>query len=360
MASTIRDLLVVSFMHKVAVAIPLLVLASCSRSGPPTTQAASAPPAPAVSHITREVRVTGVIQAVRSVKVVVPQIQGQVSTMTLTQLIANGSQVKEGDLIATFDATAQMDAARDAQAKFEDLGHQVDQKIAENRASGEKRTSDVRQAEADLAKAELELQKGQTLSEIEQLKNKARAAGARNHLESLKKSMAFREKSEVAALRILELQRDRQKIAMERAQDNIERLEIKAPLAGMVVHESTYRSGAYGRPQVGDQLYRTYPLASIFDPSEMQVRCSVGEADIRALLSGGSASVRLDAYDGLVLPAHFVNANPVASSGLRTPVKSFVAVFHIDKPDPHLLPDLSAAVVLALPPASAAGSGGAQ
>jgi HlyD family secretion protein len=348
------------FMRKLAVAISLLVLASCGRSGPPPTQAASAAPAAEASRVTREVRVTGVIEAVRSVRVVVPQIQGQTSNMTLTKLIANGSRVEKGDLIATFDPTPQMDAALDAQAKFEDLGHQVDQKLAENRASGERRTSDVRQAEADLAKADLELQKGPTLAEIDQLKNKARAAGSRDHIESLKKSIAFREKSEAAALRILELQRDRQKIAMQRAQDNIQRLEIGAPLSGMVVLEFVYRAGNYGRPQVGDQLSRYYPLARIFDPSEMQVRCMVGEPDISALLSGGSATVRLDAYDGLVLPAHFLYANPVAATGLGTPIKSFAAVFHIDKADPHLLPDLSAAVVLTLPSAPAAGAGGVR
>jgi HlyD family secretion protein len=348
-------------MRELAVAISLLVLASCTtRPGPPTTKTASALPAAEASRVTREIRVTGVIQAVRSVRIVVPQIQGQMSSMTLTQLVANGSRVKEGDLIAAFDPTPQMDAARDAQAKFEDLGHQVDQKVAENRANSEKRTSDVRQAEADLAKAELELQKGPTLSEIGQLKNKAGAAGARNHLESLKKSIAFREKSEAAALRILELQRDRQKIAMQRAQDNIERLEIGAQLGGMVVLEFTYRAGSYGRPQVGDQLSRYYPLARIFDPAEMQVQCMVGEPDISALLSGGSATVRLDAYADLVLPAHFVNASPVAATGLGTPIKSFAAVFHIDKADPHLLPDLSAAVVLTLPVAPAAGAGGVR
>ncbi len=163
--------------------------------------------------------------------------------------------------------------------------------------------------------------------------------------------MAFREKSEAAALRILELQRDRQRIAMQRAQGNIEKLEIRAPLAGMVVHETHLPRGTpTDAPRIGDQIYRGYPLVSIFDPSEMQVRCSVNEPDILALLSGGPASVYLDAYPGLALPAHFVLPAPWLSSGLGTPIKSFVAVFHIDKPDPHLLPDLSAAVVLALPP----------
>src|SRR4051812_22339010 len=114
----------------------------------------------------REIRITGLVQAVHSVKVVVPQIQGQFGNMTLTELIPNGTRVKENNLIATFDPAAQLDAARDAQAKFEDLSHQVDQKLAENRANGEKRMVELRQAEGDQLKAELELQKGPVLGEI--------------------------------------------------------------------------------------------------------------------------------------------------------------------------------------------------
>ena len=298
----------------------------------------------------RRVRATCAVQAVRSVRITVPQIQGQTSMMTLTGLVPNGSLVKAGDLIATFDAAPQIDAAREAQAKFEDLGHQTEQKIAENRANSEKRTAELRQAEADLAKAELDLTKGPILSPIDRKKSEAAAAGARVHVASLKKSIAFREKSEAAALRVLELQRDRQKIAMQRAQDNIQKLEIRAPLAGMVAYEYTYRGGSYGPAQVGDQLYRNNPLTSIFDPSEMQVRCSVGEPDIAAVRPGCDAEVYLDAYPEVALPARFLFASPVASSGLATSVKFFLAYFSIEKQDPHLLPDLSAAVALIIPP----------
>jgi hypothetical protein len=41
-----------------------------------------------------------------------------------------------------------------------------------------------------------------------------------------------------------------------------------------------------------------------------------------------------------------VSASPVASSALGSPIKTFSARFRLDKSDPHLLPDLSAAVVL--------------
>ena len=326
-------------------ALSFLPLVSCSRLAPPPTHAA-APPAAATG---RDFRVTGIVQAVHSVRIVVPQIQGQYSMMALTRLISSGSRVKQGDLIATFDPAQQMDAAREAKGKFEDLGHQVDQKIAENRANAEKRTADLRQAEGDLAKAQLELQKGPTLGEIDRLQNEARAEGARTRLESLKKSSVLREKTETAALRILELQRDRQRIAMQRAEDNIRKLEIRAPQDGMVVLENTYRGGAWGRPQEGDQMYRGYPIASIFEPDRMQVRCSVNEPDILALAADAPASVYLDAYPDLMLHAHFLFASVVASSGIGSPIKTFTAIFAIDKPDPRLLPDLSAAVVLPKP-----------
>jgi hypothetical protein len=123
-------------------------------------------------------------------------------------------------------------------------------------------------------------------------------------------------------------------------------LEVKAPLAGMVALENLNRGNSLGHAQEGDQLYRGQPLVSIFDPSEMRVRCSVGEPDIEAIVPGSKAIVYLDAYPDLVLPAHFEFASPVASAGLNSPIKTFTAVFRIDKTDPHLLPDLSAAVVL--------------
>ena len=323
----------------------LLLSVGCNTRVPTTTSAASpAPESPSSERA--EIRITGLIQAVHSVKIVVPQIQGQFGNLTLTQLVPNGVRVKEGDLIATFDPATQIDAARDAQAKFEDLSHQVDQKIAENRANAEKRMVEFRQAEGDLTKAELELQKGPVLSEIDRLQSEARADGARTRVANLKQSMAFREKSETAALRVLELQRDRQKIAIERVQDNLKKLEIHAPLPGMVVHELLPRAGTLGRAQEGDQIYRGYPLASIFDPSEMIVKCSINEPDVTSLLPNSKVTVHFDAYPDLTLPAHFVSASPVASSGMGSPLKTFVAVFGLDKSDPHLLPDLSAAVVL--------------
>jgi len=336
-------------VRKLAGVVSLLFLASCSRPTPVVTHAAPPSATLHTERSKREVRVTGTLEAVHSSKVLVPQIYGQGGSMTLTKLIPNGSRVQEGDLIAVFDSTQQADNARDAQAKFDDLGHQVDQKAAENRADAEKRAADLRQAEADLAKAQIELQKGPILSEIERLKTEVKLKTAADHVESLRKSMAFHDRADAAALRILELQRDRQKVALERAQNNMAKLELHAALAGVVAHQNLYRNNSMGHAQEGDQLYRGQPLVSIFDPVEMLVRCAVGEPDGATLVQGTKATVYLDAYPDLALPAHFEFASPVASSALGSPIKTFSAVFKLDQSDPHLMPDLSAAVVLEAP-----------
>ena len=321
-------------------------LVSCGGLTTRTTQAASSPVSAPAAEVKREIRITGVVQAVHATKILVPQITGQYSQMTLTHIVPNGTKVEKGDPIASFDATAQMDAARDANAKFDDLGHQAEQKRAQNRSDAEKRSTDLRQAEADLATAQIELRKGPVLSEIQRLVNEEKARIAALHVESLKKSSALHDQADQAALHILELQRDRQKVAMDRAQTNIQRLNVTAPLGGMVAMENIYRGNSFGHAQEGDQLYRGMALVSIFDPSEMMVKCSVGEPDIAAIVPGSRATVYPDAYPDVALPAHLEFASPVAASALNSPIKTFTVVYRIDRSDSRLLPDLSAALVI--------------
>jgi HlyD family secretion protein len=335
-------------MHRLIPILAFVLVASCTRTNGSATPAAAEPPPAAqqVQRQQRELRLTGIVEAVHSNKVTVPQIAGLGGSLTLTRLIPNGSAVKEGDVIIEFDPTQQLDAAFTAKAKYEDLGHQVEQKAAQNRADAEKRRSDLMQAQADLSKAILDISRAEILSEVDALKNQVRADIARQHVESLTKSHSFHDSSDAAALRILELQRDRQLVAMERAQSNIERLQIKAPLKGMIAHQNIFRGGSFAKPQEGDQLFRGQPIISIFDPSEMRIRCLIGEPDGAVLKEGTRVKIYLDAYPELVLPGHFEFASPIAVSAMGSPIKTFTAVFKLDQIDARVMPDLSAAVVI--------------
>jgi hypothetical protein len=137
------------------------------------------------------IRSTGTIQAVRFQSILALQLRGPAGQSTLVRLVPNGTLVKEGKVIAQFDSAQQMDDARDRRAKAEDLNHQIDRNHAQARADAAQRAVDFKSAQGDLAKAEIELRKGEVLSEIDRLKNEAKAEDARAGVDSLKKIRQF-------------------------------------------------------------------------------------------------------------------------------------------------------------------------
>ena len=216
----------------------LTMAASCLLAAHMSFAAGDAPP--------HTVRATGIIRAVHSQTVLVPRIEGLGGNLTLAALAENGAMVSPGDSLAMFDRANEVKLLLEAQTKFDDLGHQIEQKKAQNNSNAEKRIADLQQAQADLKKAEIESRKGPVLSAIEQEKNQVKLEDAREHVASLQKSSQFRTMGEAAELRILELQRDRQQVAVTSQKRNSELLTVKAPIRGMAA--PTCRTADRGSP----------------------------------------------------------------------------------------------------------------
>jgi HlyD family secretion protein len=296
------------------------------------------------------IRVAGLIRAVRVSSILSPQVaivsQGGSNRLTLVTIVPNGARVNKDDVLAEFDTTRQQEETLEVEAKADDLGHQVLQKAAQNLSEAEKRLSDIKQAEADLNKALIQLKKGPVLPDIDRKQNEIKAEAARARVASLRKSHAARERAEAAGLRVIELQRDRQRIMLERSKANAARMVIKAPLAGMVALENIWKQGTMGHPREGDQLWPGQPLLKIFDPTEMFLDAQVGEPDGARLKAGIKAKVQLDAYPALSFEAIYESGSPVATTAIGSPVKNFQTRFRLLSTDPRLLPDLSAAAVV--------------
>lgn len=304
---------------------------------------------PAAAESLRVVRATGTTQALKALSVRVPQISGQSSRVTLVGLIPNGSKVAKGDVLAEFDLTTLEDEERETLAKIQDFSHQVEERVAKARSDAAKRISQMEEARAELSRAQIQLKKGPVLNQIERLMNEERAVASKAKLESLGKSHAFHEAEEKAAIRVLELKKQRQEVTLERIRSNKDKLVIKAPQDGMVALENIWRNGSQGPPQEGDQMYAGQPVLRIFDPLQMVVDAAVNEPDFAVLSQHVGAKVFLDAYPDAAFTARLESASPVASAGLDSPVRVFAARFRVEQQDPRLLPDLSASLEIALP-----------
>ncbi len=295
-------------------------------------------------------RLTGTTQAVRSQPVLAPRLEGaQMDAMVVTRLAPTGTRVHKGDLLVEFDRQAQVKDFLDKQAAYRDLVDQVAQKQAANDGARATDETSLKQAEDDLKKAQLEIGKDPILSRIDAEKNQETLDEAQATFKQLQQTYILKRQAAAADLKTLEIQRDRARATMLYAQSNAQKMEIHSPMDGVVVLNTTWLGGRMGEVQEGDQVRAGVPFMNVVDPSDMDVRVDVNQADLARLRIGQQAVVHLDAYPGLSLPGTLEGLTPLGHSGdFSDKVRTFAAIFAIHGTSGKLMPDLSAAVDVVL------------
>jgi HlyD family secretion protein len=322
--------------------------------------AALPPPAPDSSS---SIRLNGLVEPVRSQLVTAPRITGggpggapgPQLQLVIVRLAKAGTMVRKGDLLVEFDRTSQLKNARDREAEYRDNLAQIDKKQAEQITAGAARQTGLKLAENAVRRAELDLVGVEMLPKITAEKNQQVLEEARAKLAQLRKTNALHERAAAADLKILEIQRDRSKNAWDHATRNASKMRIVSPLEGMVVLRSVFKSGSMAEMQEGEEVRPGIPILDVVDPSAMRVRAAVNQADVSSLAPGMPVRITLDSYPSRTFDGRLETLSPVATASMMsTRVRSFVAVFSIDGSDPHLLPDLAAAIEVE--PASLEGS----
>jgi multidrug efflux pump subunit AcrA (membrane-fusion protein) len=320
-------------------------LTSCSKiqtSGNP----AGSQSATAHAAAPQTLRLKGMTAAVESRSIQAPLLAGQqVGTLTITKLISSGTRVKQGDLLVEFDRQAQLRDSIDKQAQSDNENEKVIEEQAKEAAARSKDETEIKQAEDSLAKAKLEMEKVELLSRIDAEKAQEDLDEAQATLAQLKETFDLKRKAAAAAIRILEIQRDRTRETMLHAQANSALMQIHAPIDGIVVFNTIWKQGNMGEVQEGDQVRPGVPFMEVVDPAIMEVRVPVNQEDLLSLHIGQKAQVHLDAYSDLVFDGQLESIDPMGTAGSFSPkLRSFSARFSIKGHDPRLMPDLSAAV----------------
>ncbi len=303
-------------------------------------------PSNAPADLSRTLRLKGATEAVQTRAVLAPLLAGQqVGTLTITKLTLGGSHVKRGDLLVEFDRQAQIRDSLDKQAEYDKFSGEVLEELAKEDAARAKDETEIKQAEDNLSKAELEMQKVETLSRIDAEKAHATLDEAKATLQQLRETFDLKRRAAQAAIRILEIQRDRTRETMLHAKANAELMQIHSPIDGVVVLNTIWKQGKMGEVQEGDQVRPGVPFMQVVDPSMMEVRALVNQEDFLSLQIGQAAKVHLDAYPALVFPGKLEEMAPIGRSGdFSSKLRTFAVVFSIAGNDARLMPDLSAAV----------------
>jgi HlyD family secretion protein len=299
-----------------------------------------------VANGARTLRLHGIVEPIRSYPVFVPRLSGSnANSVVITHLAKPGTQVRKGDLLVEFDSQAQIKTAHDREAEYRDFVEQINKLHADQLSARAHDQAALKQAENAVAGAGIDVSTNDVRARIDAEKNQLMLEEMRAHLVALRRTSELRRTAEAADLRLLEIQRDRAKNAWTHAQQNATRMRIVSPLDGLVALKTTWKNGSFGEVQEGEDTRPGVPIMEVVDSTAMRVRAKINQADIERMRVGQTATITLDSYPSRAFHGRLDQLSPIAAtSALSTRVRTFLAVFSVAEPDPHLLPDLAAAI----------------
>jgi HlyD family secretion protein len=291
-------------------------------------------------------RLQGSVEPVRSHPVIVPRLTGPgTGTLVIVHLIKPGTSVKRGDLLIEFDRQAQIKTARDREAEYRDFVEQINRKRGEQITASAHGAAELKTAENAVKSAELEMLKNEVVPPITAEQNTLSLDEARAKAAQLRRTFDLRRKADAADIRALEIQRERAMNAWKHAESNASKMRVVSPIDGMVVLKSTWKNGTMGEVQEGEEVRSGLGIMDVIDPSAMQVRARVNQADVSALRVGQTARITLDSFPSRIFTGRLEQLSQIgAISTMSNKVRTFLAVFSLEGSDPHLMPDLAAAI----------------
>src|SRR5258708_18520598 len=189
-----------------------------------------------------KVLVTGELKASHSEMLTAPPIGG--GALQITHLLHTGAVVKKGDLVMEFDPSEQH--FKLDQNRSELL--QAEQEITKSRADAAVVAAQDKvamlKARFDVRRAELDVQKNELVSTIDARKNDLALEQAKRVLAELEQDVKSRSASGQATISLAEEKRNKAKLAMDQAQDSINKMRVTAPMDGLVALEKN--EGAAG------------------------------------------------------------------------------------------------------------------
>jgi multidrug efflux pump subunit AcrA (membrane-fusion protein) len=304
--------------------------------------------------VQQTLRVSGAISAKKSAQLLAPRLPGRGPrvgyALILNTLAPSGARVRKGDVVAEFDTqymVTRLDDSRAAlvqhQATVRRMRAQLDVKRAAH-------TQLMLVAKSRWEKSLLDLKTAPVRSAIENERFRLIRDEARAHYDELVRQRELMEISELASIRRSELYLKESEMDVRRAQANVDRMTLRAPMDGLVVLQTIRRGSDTGQVQAGDQLSPGYPFLQIVDSDEAVLNAEVNQADAQDVRLGMRARVRIDAYPGAAFEARVMSVGGFARSGGRRGefVRGIPVKLDIEGSDTRLLPDLSASADIIL------------
>lgn len=266
---------------------------------------------------------------------------------TIKWVIDEGSLVKRGDRVITFDDSAIRDRLAAMTVNAQKAEAAMVRAAANSELAKREGDIDVRLAEIEVNLARVDLKGAATETAKEALELKLERAKlyldrAKTRAKGQQMAADADQRAKTAAAK-LETQRLRE------VEDQLKLCELTAPVDGLVVYETT-STGRFGPSRVivaqGEPVREGQKILRVCELKQYAVSTRVHEAVISAVRTGQPTQVRIDAFPGRVLDGKVNAVSPTAAAAdfMAKDIKVYPVTISIDSPPPGLKPQMTAEV----------------
>jgi len=301
-----------------------------------------------------EVHATGELRSTHTIPLTAPPIGG--GALQIIRLLPTGTAVKAGDVVVDFDPSEQ---------EYNLAQSQSDLNEAQQEISKAKDDAAVQSAEDQTAlltdqfavrQAQLKVGENELVSAIDAKKNILALDEAKRALAQLQQDMHSHLASNQAAITLAQQKLDKARLSIGEARKNIASMEVRAPIAGLVVVSENWEASGgiffsgmtLPQYQIGDQVGPGSQVAELIDIDRLEIAGQVGQADRTNIQEGDPVEIRVDAIPGATFTGKVTSVAGIAAGGFFGPgVNAKVDVtVRFDRPDPRLRPGYSAQLVI--------------
>jgi RND family efflux transporter MFP subunit len=334
----------------------LLVVLSLGAAGWVALKRGRGPDAP-TAEVTRGdfieiVETRGDVRPYRSILVTAPFQAGE---LTILKIAANGSTVKQGDVVAELDAVSLRRTLQDRQSELRQAQAELSQMTEQAKIDAEVDRTAVLKAQYDVQRAKLDQADPETQARAEVERTHLLVADAEQRLKEVEAKAGADKTSSAADLATRKRKIDKIQADIDQAQRGLSSLQVKAPADGTVNLMQNWRasSGMNSAPEfrTGDRIWAGAQILELPDLSSVHLMSHIDESDRGQLKAGQAATVRVDAVPDRTYQGTIENISVLArvdfSSGWP-PAKNFDLTLSITDADTRLRPGMSAVARIAV------------
>ena len=261
---------------------------------------------------------TGELRAVRSVSIVTPRGEGE---LQIRWMVDDGTDIGEGDRVVEFDSARLIQNIEERRLRLRQAENERESKDLTLQAEGDSKRVAVDKAEVEAEKARIDAAVPadlRTAIEWRQMQSTFREKQAALEKARLDQE-AFRTSSR-SDLEVLRRTEEKARREMEAAEMALASISVRAPRSGIFLVGNFWQSGPEGprKLQPGDTVWPGFPVASIPDPSEMEVGATLSEVDHGRIAAGMKARCVLDTYPDRIFEGRVEEVGAVAAEPRRT------------------------------------------